>query len=37
MVIFNYKVFDNQAKIKLYSFNEKKDLITLSVKSDAPK
>lgn len=37
LVIFNYKVFDDQAKIKLYSFNEKKDLITLSIKSDAPK
>lgn len=37
IVVFNYKVFDDQAKIKLYSFNEKKDLITLSIKSDAPK
>ncbi len=37
VVIFNYKVFDEQAKIKLYSFNEKKDLITLSIKTWAPK
>lgn len=37
LLIFNYKVFDDQAKIKLYSFNEKKDLITLNLKSDAPK
>ena len=37
LLLFNYKVFDNQAKIKLYSFNEKKDLIVLSLKSDAPK
>lgn len=37
IVVFNYKVYDEQAKIKLYSFNEKKDLITLNIKSDAPK
>lgn len=37
LLIFNYKVFDNQAKIKLYSYNEKKDLITLSVKTTDPK
>ncbi len=37
LVIFNYKVFDQNAKIKLYSFPEKKDLITLNVKSQAPK
>ncbi len=37
LVIFDYKVFDDQAKIKLYSFNEKKDLIILNLKADAPK
>lgn len=37
ILLFNYKVFDKQAKIKVYSYNDKKDLVALNVKTTAPK
>ncbi|MDD3303049.1 MAG: M23 family metallopeptidase [Candidatus Gracilibacteria bacterium] len=37
LIVFNYKVFDKNATLKLYSYNEKKDFVTLSLKSNAPK
>ena len=37
LIIFDYKVFDKSATLKLYSYDDKKDFVTLNLKSNAPK
>lgn len=37
IIIFNYKIFDKQANIKVYSLNDKKDLAVIWLKTYAPK
>lgn len=37
LLIFNYRIYDRNAKIKLYSFNTKKDLVASSVKTNPPR